>query len=92
LQLVAYRLFSRGVFGRKDVDREIRRFVHLADPLWTFWDYKYGRWPKDKGMRLDHFLLSPKLSERLVDAGVGRWARGQANASDHAPTWIILDL
>jgi hypothetical protein len=61
-------------------------------PLWTFWDYKYERWPKDKGMRLDHFLLSPKVSDRLVDGGVDRWARGQVNASDHAPTWILLDL
>jgi exodeoxyribonuclease III len=36
--------------------------------IWTFWDYKFERWQKDKGMRLDHFLLSPKLSFRLVDA------------------------
>jgi len=42
-------------------------------------------------MRLDHFLLSPNLSDRLVDGGVDRWARGQENASDHAPTWIMLD-
>jgi exodeoxyribonuclease III len=61
-------------------------------PLWTFWDYKFERWQKDKGMRLDHFLLSPNLSVRLVDGGVDRWARGQQNASDHAPTWIMLDL
>jgi exodeoxyribonuclease-3 len=61
-------------------------------PLWTFWDYKFERWPKDKGMRLDHFLLSPKLADRLVEGGVDRWARGQANASDHAPVWIALDL
>jgi exodeoxyribonuclease III len=61
-------------------------------PLWTFWDYKFERWQKDKGMRLDHFLLSPNLSVRLVDGGVDRWARGQENASDHAPTWIMLDL
>jgi len=27
-----------------------------------------------------------------VDGGVYRWARGQENASDHAPTWITLDL
>jgi len=42
-------------------------------------------------MRLDYFLLSPKVSDRLVDGGVDRWARGQVNASDHAPTWIMLD-
>jgi exodeoxyribonuclease-3 len=68
------------------------RKLHPDGPLWTFWDYKFERWQKDKGMRLDHFLLSPSLSDRLVDGGVDRWARGQENASDHAPTWITLDL
>jgi exodeoxyribonuclease-3 len=68
------------------------RKLHPYGPLWTFWDYKFERWQKDKGMRLDHFLLSPNLSDRLVDGGVDRWARGQENASDHAPTWIMLDL
>jgi exodeoxyribonuclease III len=61
-------------------------------PLWTFWDYKRERWPADKGMRLDHFLLSPKMSARLVDGAVDRWVRGEMNASDHAPAWIALDL
>jgi exodeoxyribonuclease-3 len=68
------------------------RKLHPDGPLWTFWDYKFERWQKDKGMRLDHFLLSPNLSDRLVEGGVDRWARGQENASDHAPTWITLDL
>ena len=68
------------------------RKLHPDGPLWTFWDYKFERWQKDKGMRLDHFLLSPNLSDRLVDGGVDRWARGEENASDHAPTWIMLDL
>jgi len=68
------------------------RKLHPTGPLWTFWDYKFERWQKDKGMRLDHFLLSPNLSAHLVDGGVDRWARGQENASDHAPTWITLDL
>jgi exodeoxyribonuclease-3 len=68
------------------------RTLRPDGPLWTFWDYKHERWPKDKGMRLDHFLISPKVSDRLVDGGVDRWARGQVNASDHAPTWITLDL
>jgi exodeoxyribonuclease III len=37
------------------------RKLHPQGPLWTFWDYKRERWPKDKGMRLDHFLLSPQI-------------------------------
>jgi exodeoxyribonuclease-3 len=60
-------------------------------PLWTFWDYKRERWPKNKGMRLDHFLLSANMSQQLVAGGVDRWARGEENASDHAPAWIVVD-
>jgi exodeoxyribonuclease-3 len=59
-------------------------------PLWTFWDYKRERWPKDKGMRLDHLLLSPAIADRLVRGGVDRWMRGEENASDHAPAWIEI--
>jgi exodeoxyribonuclease III len=61
-------------------------------PLWTFWDYKFERWPKDKGMRLDHFLLSPALVKKLDDGGIDRWVRGEPNASDHAPAWISLNM
>lgn len=68
------------------------RKLHPTGPLWTFWDYEYGRWEKDKGMRLDHFLLSPTISNRLVEGGVDRWVRGEDNASDHAPVWITLDV
>jgi exodeoxyribonuclease III len=63
-----------------------------AGPLWTFWDYEYQRWEKDKGMRLDHLLLSPPISNKLVGGGVDRWVRGEENASDHAPAWVLLDV
>ena len=59
-------------------------------PLWTFWGYLRQRWPNDKGMRLDHLLLSPDLAPRLAVAGVYRAARGEPGASDHAPAWIEL--
>jgi exodeoxyribonuclease III len=68
------------------------RELHPDGPLWTFWDYKFERWPKDKGMRLDHFLLSSRMADRLVDGGIDRWVRGEVGASDHAPVWIMLDL
>ncbi|HKT49748.1 MAG TPA: exodeoxyribonuclease III [Candidatus Angelobacter sp.] len=68
------------------------RKLYPAGPLWTFWDYEYQRWQKDKGMRLDHLLLSPSISERLLDGGVDRRVRAEVNASDHAPAWILLDI
>jgi len=67
------------------------RKLQPEGPLWTFWDYERNRWPLDKGMRLDHLLLSPAVCDRLAGGGVDRWVRGEDNASDHAPAWIVLD-
>ncbi|HJZ21509.1 MAG TPA: exodeoxyribonuclease III [Bradyrhizobium sp.] len=63
---------------------------HPAKPMFTFWDYKRNRWPRDAGLRLDHLLLSPALAPRLLKAGVDRDMRGEEGASDHAPAWIVL--
>jgi exodeoxyribonuclease-3 len=67
------------------------RSLHPADDkLYTFWDYTAGCWPRDLGFRLDHLLCSPEAADRLIGAGVDRWARGEEKASDHAPTWVAL--
>ncbi|MBH5367228.1 exodeoxyribonuclease III [Bradyrhizobium glycinis] len=58
--------------------------------IYTFWDYKRNRWPRDAGLRLDHLLLSPALAPRLVNAGVDKKTRGEDGASDHAPAWVVL--
>ena len=58
--------------------------------IYTFWDYKRLRWPRDAGLRLDHLLLSPPAAARLADAGVDRDVRGREGAADHAPVWIRL--
>lgn len=67
------------------------RAAHPQGPLWTFWSYLRQRWPNDKGLRIDHLLLSPALAGDLVDAGVDRWVRDLPETSDHAPAWIELD-
>jgi exodeoxyribonuclease-3 len=68
------------------------RYLYPDEPMYTFWDYMRHRWEKDKGLRLDHFLLTPDLAEHLVKGGVDRAVRGREGASDHAPAWIELDL
>lgn len=66
------------------------RARHPVAQLWTFWDYQAGCWQRDAGFRIDHLLLSPPASDRLVDAGVDKAYRGREKASDHAPTWAVL--
>ena len=59
--------------------------------IYTFWDYTAGCWQRDAGFRIDHLLLSPQAADRLLDAGVDKEYRGREKASDHAPTWVILE-
>jgi exodeoxyribonuclease-3 len=66
------------------------RALNPHESMYTFWDYKFGRWPRDSGLRIDHLLLSKSLTPHLVAAGVDRQVRGEDNASDHAPAWIVL--
>jgi len=67
------------------------RALHPHGPVYTFWDYQAGCWPRDKGLRIDHLLLSPSLAERLVAAMPDRRERGEEQPSDHVPVLIEID-
>ncbi|QEI06045.1 exodeoxyribonuclease III [Pigmentiphaga aceris] len=67
------------------------RAQYPDERIYTFWDYFRQHWQKNSGLRIDHLLLSKALSPTLMDAGVDRWVRGEPHASDHAPTWIMLE-
>ena len=68
------------------------RSLYPAKRIYTFWDYFRQHWERDAGLRIDHLLLSKDLMPRLRDAGVDRWVRALPKPSDHAPTWITLDM
>jgi len=67
------------------------RALHPDERIYTFWDYFRQHWQTNSGLRIDHLLLNEPLRKRLSDAGVDKWVRGRPGASDHAPTWIVLD-
>lgn len=60
--------------------------------MYTFWHYMRNRFERDAGLRLDHLLLSRKCARQLQAAGVDRWVRAKAGASDHAPAWVELEI
>jgi len=87
---------------RKEVRAEFQRLLKQGwtdairklypnQRIYTFWDYLRNAWGRDAGLRLDHFLLSPHVAERLSDGGVDKHVRGWEKTSDHAPVWIKLD-
>jgi exodeoxyribonuclease-3 len=68
------------------------RTMHPGERIYTFWDYFRNAYGRDAGLRIDHLLLSPALAGALKAAEVDRDVRGREKPSDHAPTWVELDL
>ncbi len=66
------------------------RAVTPSGPIYTFWDYQAGCWQRDRGLRIDHALLSPTVAERLVSAAPQKAERGEETPSDHVP--MVIDL
>ena len=78
-----------------------RRFIHLglydalrifsqADKEYTFWDYTGGAFPANKGIRIDHFFLSPSLTDRCAACYIDREPREWERPSDHTSIFIEL--
>jgi len=74
--------------GWHDATREVCQ----TGGIYTFWDYQRGAWERDRGIRIDHALLSPQAADRLTGAGIDRAVRGGEKPSDHVPVWVGLEL
>lgn len=57
---------------------------------YTFWDYQAGAWPRNLGIRIDHFLLSPKLADKLVGCSIDKDTRAWEKPSDHIPITVEI--
>ncbi len=57
---------------------------------WTFWGYRGGGWQKGNGLRIDHFLTSPEITDKIKCVKIDRTPRGWEKASDHTP--VILEI
>jgi exodeoxyribonuclease-3 len=66
------------------------RATHPAPGVYTFWDYQAGAWPKNRGIRIDHILLTPQAADRLGAAGIDAGIRGREKPSDHVPVWAEI--
>lgn len=56
----------------------------------TFWDYFRQAFENNRGIRIDHFLLCPKLSARLKSCVIDKEPRRLEKPSDHAPITVEL--
>ncbi len=68
------------------------RACHDEPNRYSFWDYQAGAWPKNRGLRIDHLLLSPQAADRLAACEIDPAPRGWEKPSDHVPVWLTLNL
>lgn len=58
----------------------------------SWWDYRMLGFPKNKGLRIDHVLVTPDLVPLLRGVAIDRDERKGKLPSDHAPVVADLDL
>ena len=68
-------------FGLSDVFR----IFNKKEGNYTFWDYMRGSWQKNKGLRIDHILLSNNLIDKVKKVEIKKNIRNQNKQSDHVP-------
>lgn len=67
--------------GMLDALREKRP----GEQVFTWWDYRMLAFPKNKGLRIDHFLVDARAYEACMSVEVDREERKGEDPSDHAP-------
>jgi exodeoxyribonuclease-3 len=75
-------------YGLRDAFR-----LHHGEPgRYSWWDYRMLSFAHNRGLRIDHLLLSAALAERCRACDIDRGARKGKQPSDHAPVWALLDV
>jgi len=64
------------------------KYLVEGNTNWTFWGYRGGSWQKGNGLRIDHFLTTPELTDLIKSVNVNREPRGWEKASDHTPVTL----
>ena len=69
---------------------DVYRYFNKTKEGYTFWDYMRGAWQKNNGMRIDHFLVSNSLIDKVKLININKDPRGREKPSDHTPIEIKL--
>jgi len=67
------------------------RSLYPDKVAYSWWDYRQLGFPKNRGLRIDHLLMTEPLFARCKAVEVDREERKGKGASDHAPVLAELD-
>lgn len=64
------------------------RFQHPDEVTYSWWSYRFKAREKNAGWRIDYFLVSDRLKDKISSASIHTEVMG----SDHCPVELVLDL
>ena len=70
---------------------DIYRFFNKDKQEFTFWDYMAGAWQKNHGLRIDHFLISSNMLDKIKKININKNPRSKLKPSDHTPVEIKIN-
>ena len=65
-----------------------RHFYPEQEGIYSWWSYRFKAREKNAGWRIDYFLVSESLKDKLKDAGILTEVMG----SDHCPVELLIDM
>lgn len=66
------------------------RMFDQPEKSYTWWDYRMMAFRRNRGMRIDHILLSNELSKICLSCQVDKTTRKLERPSDHAPVFVEI--
>ena len=66
------------------------RLFEQPDKQYSWWDYRQLAFRRNRGLRIDHILLSPALAARCTACTIDREPRKWEQPSDHTPVIATL--
>ncbi len=70
--------------------RDAFRLFEQPEKIYSWWDYRMMAFRRNRGLRIDHILLSGELAKDCTACSVDKEARKAERPSDHAP--VLAEL
>ena len=68
------------------------RAFEQPEKSYSWWDYRMMAFRRNRGLRIDHILISEALASKKLGVEIHKKVRGNERPSDHAPVTLTLDL
>lgn len=68
------------------------RNFEQEEKLFSWWDYRALGFRRNRGLRIDHVLLSHELNQLCRQSKIDKVPRKAERPSDHAPVWVELEI